>query len=60
MFLLSVDVGLRAKEVAQLTWSMVTDANGQLCDKISLENSVAKGNGGRSRLYEQATAGSIL
>jgi len=30
MFLLSVKAGLRAKEIAALTWSMVTDAEGQV------------------------------
>ena len=28
MFLLSVDAGLRAKEIAQLEWSMVTGSDG--------------------------------
>ena len=46
MFLLTVDSGLRAKEVAELTWSMITDGEGQLTDRICLENSVAKGKSG--------------
>ena len=29
MFLLSVKAGLRAKEIAALTWAMVTDAEGR-------------------------------
>jgi integrase/recombinase XerD len=46
MFLLSVDAGLRAKEVASLTWAMVTDASGALTDTIRLQNKAAKGNSG--------------
>ena len=34
MFLLSVDAGLRAKEIAAITWNMVTDATGGLTDQI--------------------------
>jgi hypothetical protein len=30
LFLLSIKAGLRAKEMASLTWAMVTDAEGQL------------------------------
>ena len=30
MFLLSVDAGLRAKEIALLDWSMITDAVGNI------------------------------
>ena len=30
MFLLSMKAGLRAKEMASLTWAMVTDAAGQV------------------------------
>jgi integrase len=49
MILLSVKAGLRAKEIACLTWGMVTDAQGQLGDAIQLPNSASKGkNGGRT------------
>jgi integrase len=49
MFLLSVKAGLRAKEIALLTWSMVTDAEGQIADAISIENKASKGKrGGRT------------
>jgi integrase len=49
MVLLSVKAGLRAKEIASLTWSMATDAQGELGDAIHLPNSASKGkNGGRS------------
>ena len=46
--LLSFKAGLRAKEIAELTWSMVTDASGKIADAIALRNSASKGkNGGR-------------
>jgi integrase/recombinase XerC len=44
--LLSFKAGLRAKEIAGLTWSMVTDASGELADAISLPNSASKGKAG--------------
>jgi integrase/recombinase XerD len=34
MFLLSCDAALRAKEIALLEWSMLTDATGALTDEI--------------------------
>jgi integrase/recombinase XerD len=46
MVLLSFKAGLRAKEIAQLTWSMVTDTTGELADIISLHNKASKGRGG--------------
>jgi integrase/recombinase XerD len=47
MFLLSLKAGLRAKEIASVTWSMVTDGEGQVADVIALENRAAKGKSGR-------------
>jgi integrase len=47
IFLLSVKAGLRAKEIASLTWRMVTDARGQIGQAIHLENSASKGQSGR-------------
>ena len=46
MFLFSVKAGLRAKEVAELTWSMVTDADGRVGAAIALEDRASKGRGG--------------
>lgn len=46
MFLLSVDAGLRAKEIAALEWSMVTDAEGNLSDAIRLLDRASKGRSG--------------
>lgn len=47
IFLLSIKAGLRAKEIASLTWTMVTDAEGNLSDNISLTNIASKGRSGR-------------
>lgn len=46
IFLLSVRAGLRAKEIAELTWSMVTDPEGKLAETIRLTNGAAKGKSG--------------
>src|SRR4029450_762689 len=49
LFLLSMKAGLRAKEMASLTWAMVTDASGQVAETIQLENRASKGKtGGRT------------
>ena len=47
IFLLSVKAGLRAKEIACLKWSMITDAEGRLSDAIQLTDIASKGKGGR-------------
>jgi integrase/recombinase XerD len=47
IFLLSVKAGLRAKEIASLSWRMVTDARGQIGQAIHLENRASKGQSGR-------------
>lgn len=46
IFLLSVKAGLRAKEISDLTWRMVTDAQGQITKEIRLENTASKGKSG--------------
>lgn len=46
IFLLSAKAGLRAKEIACLSWAMVTDAEGELADAISLTNVASKGKSG--------------
>jgi len=49
MFLLSIKAGLRAKEIALLTWSMITDAAGQVAEVLALPNTASKGRrGGRT------------
>jgi integrase/recombinase XerC len=46
MFMLSLKAGLRAKEVAGVTWGMVTDAEGEIGDVIALQNRASKGRSG--------------
>jgi integrase len=47
IFLLSVRAGLRAKEIASLTWAMLTDAEGNIGDSIHLVDEASKGSSGR-------------
>lgn len=47
IFLLSLKAGLRAKEIASLTWAMVTDAEGRLAQAIHLTDTASKGRSGR-------------
>jgi len=47
VFLLSVKSGLRAKEIAELKWSMVLNSDGQVGDTIHLTDIASKGKGGR-------------
>jgi integrase len=46
--LLSVRAGLRAKEIAHLTWSMVLNSDGTIADEIALQDCAAKGSSGRT------------
>jgi integrase len=48
MILLSVKAGLRAGEIAKLTWPMVLDADGRIGHRIELHDNAAKKRGGRS------------
>jgi len=49
MVLLSVKAGMRAKEIASLSWGTVTDAEGEISDVIALPNAASKGkSGGRT------------
>jgi integrase len=47
MVLLSVKAGLRAGEIAGLTWEMVLDPTGEVGQAIELHDCVAKKNSGR-------------
>jgi integrase len=47
IFLLSVKAGLRAKEIAHLTWSMVLNSNNEVNDAIHLTDKASKGLSGR-------------
>jgi integrase len=46
--LLSVKAGLRAAEIAKLTWDMVLDPSGQVASTLGLQDKIAKKRGGRS------------
>jgi integrase/recombinase XerC len=49
MVLLSVKAGLRAKEIAAVTWAMVLTADGQVGDVLELRDVASKGKrGGRT------------
>jgi integrase len=47
VFLLSVRAGLRAKEIANLRWSMILTPEGEVGDAIHLTNTASKGRSGR-------------
>lgn len=47
IFLLSIKAGLRACEIALLTWGMVTDAEGNVGNAIVLRDDASKGTSGR-------------
>ncbi len=51
MVLLSFRVGLRAKEISCLRWSMVTDAEGNVGDALHLPNNASKGRGGGRTIF---------
>lgn len=46
--LLSVKAGLRAAEIAKLTWEMVLEPSGKVADAIALHDSIAKKRSGRT------------
>jgi integrase len=47
MVLLSVKAGLRAAEIANLTWPMILDGSGQVGPTIALHDAAAKNGSGR-------------
>src|SRR5690242_1190864 len=47
MILLSVKAGLRAGEIAKLTWPMLVDPDGRISDHIALHDRAAKKRSGR-------------
>lgn len=54
MILLSVKAGLRAGEIAALTWAMVTDSSGHISRMIELPGACAKyGSGRRIPLHDE-------
>jgi integrase len=51
MVLLSVRAGLRAKEIAGITWDMLTDAQGKVGNALHLVNNASKGDKGGREIY---------
>src|SRR6478609_3138188 len=47
ILLLSIRAGLRAKEIARVTWAMVIDADARVGDAIHLQDEASKGRSGR-------------
>ncbi len=47
IFLLSLRAGLRAKEIAHVTWTMVTCSGGDIASELALRDEAAKGRSGR-------------
>ncbi|MBN9565516.1 MAG: site-specific integrase [Alphaproteobacteria bacterium] len=47
MVMLSIKAGLRAKEIAELTWAMVLDPDGNIGNHIHLPSAASKGKSGR-------------
>jgi integrase/recombinase XerD len=47
IFLLSAKAGLRAKEIARLTWRMVNDSTGEIGTSLHLLDVASKGRSGR-------------
>ena len=55
--LLATRAGLRACEIARLTWGMVLDANGSVSGSLDIRSSIAKrGSGRRVPLHPQLKA----
>jgi len=69
ILLLSVKAGLRAKEIASLTWDMVTTSDGEIGNAIHLRDVASKGSSGgriipmnrelRSALVDLRASGSL-
>jgi integrase/recombinase XerD len=61
MLLLSMKAGLRATAMASLTWTMVTDASGQVAEVLHVPNRASKGKtGGRTMpLHPDLQAGLV-
>jgi integrase len=60
IFLLSVKVGLRAKEIANLTWVMTNDSRGEINDRIFLFDSASKGKSGRRIPLSQEVRAALI
>src|ERR1700738_4071744 len=59
MVLFSAKAGLRAGEIANLTWDMIVDATGQISGLIELADAAAKKCSGRSISIHPDLAGAL-
>jgi hypothetical protein len=53
--LLSIEAGLRATDLASLTWAMVPDAHGQIAETMPVANRASTGTTGGRTTYHDAT-----
>lgn len=60
VFLLSVRAGLRAKEIANLKWSMILTPDGEVGDAIHLTDTASKGRSGRMIPLNKQLRGNLL
>jgi len=60
LFLLSIKAGLRAGEIAALTWQMVLTASGEIGDVIELHDDAAKKGSGRTVPLNPALRGALM
>lgn len=60
IFLLSAKSGLRAKEIARLTWWMTNDSTGEIGRAICLQDSASKGKSGRMIPLNQEVRSALM
>src|ERR1700753_1730194 len=60
IFLLSAKAGLRAKEIARLTWRMTNDSQGQVGWALCIFDSASKGRSGRSIPMSEETRNALI
>ena len=60
IFLLSAKTGLRAKEIARLTWWMTNDSQGEIGRTICLQDSASKGKSGRMIPLSSEVRGALI
>jgi integrase len=60
VFLLSVRAGLRAKEIANLKWAMLLEADGEVGDSIHLTDEASKGRSGRIVPLNKQLRGNLI
>lgn len=58
--LMSFYLGFRAKEIACVTWGMLTDAEGNVATSVALENIASKGSSGRVILFTKPLRNALI